>query len=335
MLPPIYPVRPASSAAVCPRGCPSVMRKSKPFSEISLIKFVTIVNFAFAVGGLFFAFVSKSQSVLFDALYSFTSSFFTLISARVVQLVKRGDDRQFQFGYGSFEPLFIVIRTMFILTMNCALAYAALKTLLGGGAVIGAESAALYTLISVCVCAAVSVVLRIAAKKTDSPVLSAEAKSWVNDTLLSVSVLAAFCCIFVLRRTRAAFVIPYIDSGMTLLFIVLLVPQFVRQLGDNIQELLTAAPPVDIQQELDAVIRPYIAAYDLAGFKTYSTKRGRTLYIVVHVYLKHDVPIKRVDVVRKAMIRDIRNYWHYSDTDIVFTLDKTWIPLSFPHGESS
>jgi predicted Co/Zn/Cd cation transporter (cation efflux family) len=85
---------------------------------------------------------------------------------------------------------------------------------------------------------------------------------------------------------------------------------------------------VDIQKQLDAVIEPFIEKHNLAGFNAYSTKRGRTLYVVVHVYLNENRTVKTIDRIRKEMIRAIRKYWHYSDIDIVFTFDTTWIPLS-------
>jgi len=245
-----------------------------------------------------------------------------------VKLIKKGEDENYHFGYGSFESLFIVIQTMFILTMNFVLAYFAVKTLFAGGANIGVDSATIYTTISVIVCAFVYIVLKRASKKYTSPVLSAEAKSWLNDTLLSIAILIALLGIIFLPRTSFAFIVPYIDSGMTLLFVLLLLPQFVRQLWENILELLTSAPSVDIQKELDAVIEPFIEKHNLAGFNAYSTKKGRTLYVVVHVYLNKNRTVKTIDKTRKEMIRAIHKYWHYSEIDIIFTFDRTWIPLS-------
>jgi predicted Co/Zn/Cd cation transporter (cation efflux family) len=194
-----------------------------------------------------------------------------LMSLYVVRLNKKGEDENYHFGYGAFEPLFIVIQTMFILTMNFVLAYFAVRTLLSGGAHIGVNAASTYTAISVIVCALVYVVLKRASKKYASPVLSAEAKSWLNDTMLSIAVLTAFLGIIFLSGTPLSFIVPY---------------------------------------------------------NAYSTKRGRTLYVVVHVYLNENRTVKTIDRIRKEMIRAIRKYWHYSDIDIVFTFDTTWIPLS-------
>jgi predicted Co/Zn/Cd cation transporter (cation efflux family) len=208
------------------------------------------------------------------------------------------------------------------------LAYFAVKTLISGGAHIGVDAATIYTSISVAVCALVYIILKSASKKYTSPVLSAEAKSWLNDTLLSIAILIALFGIIFLPRTSFAFIVPYIDSGMTLLFVLLLLPQFIRQLWDNILELLNSAPPANIQQELDTVINPFILKHHLAGFNAYSTKRGRTLYVVVHVYLNKNRTVKTIDRIRKKMIRALRKYWHYSEIDIIFTYDTTWIPLS-------
>ncbi len=316
----------------CPKTAESVSFMKK-INELSLIRLVTVINFVFGLAGIVFAVLARSRSVLFDALYSFIASFFTLISARVVRLVISGEDRDYQFGYGSFEPFFIVIRTVFILLMNVMMAFFAVRTILDGGNTVNVSVAILYTLLSIITCAVIAGVLRGAARKNDSPVLAAEAKSWLNDTLLSSAVLAAFAGIILLRSTPLAFLIPYIDPAITLVFIAVMIPSLAIQFFVNMRELLVAAPPVELQEELDAIIEPYIAANNFSDFQTYSTKRGRNLYVVVHIYMKKDASVKELDKIRKAIVRDIRNFWHYSDIDIVFTLDTSWIPLSFPQGE--
>lgn len=301
--------------------------------EIAILKLSTIVNVSFALAGFGFALWSRSQSVFFDALYSFTASFFTLISARVVRLVLKEDDRHYQFGYGAFEPLFIIIRSLFIICIDLSLAYQAIRGIINGGNYIDLNAASFYTIASIIVCCVVAALLNRWARKLDSPVLRAEARSWLTDTLISASVFAAFIAMRLLERTQAAWFVPYVDPLITLVFICCVLPQFVQQLLYNMRELLTAAPPSDIQAELDAVIAPFIEREQFAGFKNYSAKRGRTLYIVTHVYLKTDRKVKELDQIRKQMVKAVKNYNSFSDVDIVFTLDPSWISLSVPSAE--
>lgn len=294
-------------------------------SEVGILKISTIINMFFAAAGFVFAILARSQSVLFDALYSFTSSFFTLISARIVHLVMKGDDRKYQFGYGAFEPLFIVIRSIFTICMNLVLGANALRAILTGGYTINITAAGAYTLLSIVSCLIFFISLKRAALRFDSPVLRAESKSWLNDTLISLSVLAAFIIMAVLSQTGFAFVIPYIDPAIAIIFICCMLPQFLKQLFDNMRELLTAAPPAEVQKELDAIIEPFISTYDFDDFRTYSAQRGRTLYTVVHIYMRREESMLELDRIRKLMVQEIRAYRRHSDIDIVFTLNPAWI----------
>ena len=81
---------------------------------------------------------------------------------------------------------------------------------------------------------------------------------------------------------------------------------------------------------MDDIIRPLVEKHGFSGFKIYSVQRGRTLYILIHVYLAEERKIRELDKIRKEMICAIRKYNSFSDTDIIFTIDTTWIPLSVP-----
>jgi len=296
--------------------------------ELSILTVSTVVSFVFGIAGIVFAFLAKSRSVLFDGLYSFVASFFTIISARVVKLVARGDNQEFQFGYGAFEPLLIIIRVLCTLFMYLILGFDAAKTIADGGNEIVFSVAFIYAALSASVCFFFWAALRRAAHRITSPVLIAEAKGWFNDFLLSLSVLSAFLVAYLLQATPLKAISRYADSGITLLMIVCMSPSLVRLFASNMRELVAAAPSQEIQDQLRAIIDGYRAACDFAGFKTYSEKRGRNLYLIVYIVLKHEVPIKSLDKIRKYMMSDIRKWWHQCDCDILFTIDQSWMPSS-------
>lgn len=298
--------------------------------EVSLLKTATVISLLFACIGFFFALQSRSQSVFFDAFFSFTSVFFTLISAKVVKLVMKGDDSNYHFGYGAFEPLFIVIRSIFTICMNAALAANAIRTIISGGNEITLSYAAFYTILSAAVSLAGALVLLHSARKQNSPTLFAESRSWFNDALLSFSVLFSFALILILRHTPAAGATVYMDSVITLFFIAFVSPQFFKQLSFNMKELLIAAPSKDVQKELDAVIEPLVRKHRFSGFDIYSSQRGRSLYIMIHVYLESERKIRELDKIRREMVCAVKKYNPFSDTDIIFTIDTSWIPLSVP-----
>lgn len=298
--------------------------------EIALIRTTTLICFLFGVTGVAMAVVARSRSMLFDGMYSFIQSIFILCSASIVRLIGRGDNREYQFGYGAFEPFFIVVRTIALLCMNIFLAWGAATSILAGGYRVKASVAIVFTAVSVIVCGIIWRVLVVTSRRENSPVLKAEAKSWLNDTLISCAVLASFVVMAILDRTPFAWLSPYADPIITILFIGGMTPTLVSQLVTNTRELLDAAPPMEIQRGLEDIVQSHVQRNGFQSFQVYSTKRGRTISSIIHVQLKQEMPLRQLDTIRKNMLKDIKKFWQWSDTDIVFTIDPSWIPLSAP-----
>lgn len=298
--------------------------------EIALIRTTTIICFLFGVSGVAMAVIARSRSMLFDGMYSFIQSIFILCSASIVRLISRGDNREYQFGYGAFEPFFIVVRTIALLSMNVFLAWGAVTSILAGGYRVKASVAIVFTAISVIVCAIIWRILVITARRDNSPVLKAEAKSWLNDTLISCAVLVSFVVMAILDRTPYAWLSPYADPAITILFIAGMTPTLLSQMVENTRELLDAAPSMEIQQGLEDIVQSHVARNGFKSYQVYSAKRGRTISVIIHVQLRQEMTLRQLDAIRKNMLKDIKKFWQWSDADIVFTIDPSWIPLSAP-----
>ena len=206
--------------------------------ELIYIKAVNLICFMFGVLGIVLALIADSSSMLFDGMYSFIQSIFILLSGFVVRLLGRKDDEYFHFGYSAFEPFYIMLRTLSLFAMNAALGYNALKSIISGGYLVKASIVLFFTGFSAVVCSFVCAFLYKKAKELNSPLLRTEARSWLNDTLLSVAVLASFSVMAVLARLGIDGVMMYIDPVVTLLFVIFLVPGVVQQLWQAVKDLL-------------------------------------------------------------------------------------------------
>ncbi len=296
--------------------------------EIKLIRLSTIGNFSFGLIGIIFAILTHSRSILFDGLYSFVLSFFTLISARVVTLITKGQTANYQFGYGAYEPLLIIIRSIFLFGMYLVLGYEAITSLLNGGYIISTYFALIYSVISTSACFVIWVILRKTARRNTSPVLKAEAYGWFLDTILSAAVFMAFMIIYALNYMGAVTYVPFIDPIITLSLVLLMLPALYNMFVVNFRDMVAAAPSLEIQEELRTIMDGFQEKYSFVNIENYSEKRGRSLYLISHVYLEKEVPIKTLDKIRKEMVRTIKGWWFYSDIDILFTLNPAWIEMS-------
>lgn len=298
--------------------------------ELKYIRIVTLICFSFGVLGIISALAADSQSMMFDGMYSFIQSIFILLSGYIVKLISRSDNDKYQFGYGAFEPFFIVIRTMCLIFMDIVLIHGAFSDLISGGYTINASIAISVTAFSAVVCFFVWLFLYKKAKTLSSPLLKAESKSWLNDTLLSIAVLISFLIMNVLQRTGYSNLANYVDPLVTIMFIVFLIPGLAKEALDSTRELLGIAPPPEVQEKLEDIIEKYVDNYDFADYEIYSQKQGRTVTSIIHIMIKKETPVMYLDKVRKEILKDIKKEWSFSDTDIVFTLNTDWIKYSVP-----
>lgn len=298
--------------------------------ELKYIRIVTLICFSFGVLGIISAIAADSTSMMFDGMYSFIQSFFILLSGYVVKLISRSDNDKYQFGYGAFEPFFIVIRTMCLMFMNLVLIYGSFMDLLSGGYKVNAPIAISVTAFSAVVCFFVWLFLVKKGKVLSSPLLKAEAKSWLNDTLLSIAVLVSFFIMDILEKTGHSNIANYVDPLITIMFIVVLIPGLAKEILDSTRELLGIAPPPEVQEKLEVIIEKYVATYDFDDYEIYSQKQGRTVTSIIHIRIKKETPVMFLDKVRKEILKEIKKEWSFSDTDIVFTLNTDWVKYSVP-----
>ena len=298
--------------------------------EIIYIRAVTLICFAFGVLGIAAALISGSSSMFFDGMYSMVQSVFILLSGFIVRLIGRKDDEYYQFGYAAFEPFYIIIRTLVLLTMNSILASEAVESLFHGGRRVEASIGLAFTILSIVGCTGVYFFLKREAKKLNSPLLKAESRSWLNDILISVAVLVSFAVMAVFDRIGLSEEAMMIDPIITVAFAISLLPPLLKQMITSVKDLLDAAPPKDAQERLGAVMEKYSSLYGFSDYEIYSSNRGRTVLSTIHVILSEDLPVSKLDSMRKTMLKEIVETWPWSDTDIVFTIDPSWMKYAVP-----
>jgi predicted Co/Zn/Cd cation transporter (cation efflux family) len=303
---------------------------SKKNTELTLLRVTTIICLAFGIVGIITSQLAHSKSMFFDGMYSLVQSIFILTSGIIVSLLFRKDDARFQFGYSAFEPFFIVIRSAVLLTMNFSLAFGAMGSIINGGYLIDTSLALGFSAISLVVCVSVWQILSRFAKKLHSPVLRAEARSWFLDSAISFASLLAISGIALAHKSGHLALAYYIDPIITILFILALSPILSGQLRDSTRELLGGAPSEKIQRNLRKIVSNHVRKNDFLKDEVFAAKQGRSLSITAYIYLKKEIPLKQLDTIRKAILSDLQNYCSWSEADIVFTIDSSWIPLSQP-----
>lgn len=294
--------------------------------ELLIIRSVTVVCFLFGVIGTLLSFMANSTSLLFDGLYSLVQSLFILASSRVYRLITKAPDDDYQFGYSAFEPFFIVVRTTVLLTLDFVLFSTSLRSFFSGGYAVEGGYVIVYAIASVLVCLAVWALLQHEAKILSSPLLKAEAVSWLADALISLAVLVAFGFSAFLPDCLA----NYVDPVVTCLFVIALTPPLIKLIISSTRELLGCAPQEAVQEALEEVTRKSLVGLDFEIMSFSTAKRGRTLFLNMALQVHRDYPVRMLDDYRKKLIKAIRKEWKWLDVDVIFSADPGYLSISMP-----
>ena len=299
--------------------------------ELTALRVTTLICLSFGVLGIVISIIANANSMLLDGLYSMIQSLFILGSMRIVsRLFKEGDDKRFPFGCGAFEPFFLVLRSFALLSMVFTIACISTLAMFRGGYTIEHGTALTVSAISLVVCALVWIALAHLAKKLKSPTLRSESKAWFLDTALSLASVLAIASIFLINQTSYAYLAVYIDPALTLLFLFCLSPMLIKDIVHYSRQLLGAAPSKSIQTDLEKIVGRFVRTHGFRSSEVYASARGRSLMIVIHIYLWREQSVSELDTIRLKMVQALHTYSRFCDVDIVFTLDGRWADYQIP-----
>lgn len=302
------------------------MRNTK--REINILRLTTFVCLFFGVLGVVASQFALSRSLLLDGLYSLIQSLFILGSGRIVALLFKSDDDKFPFGFAAFEPFFLTLRSLALLAMVLIVGFTAFQSLFSGGYEISVDITLPLSIFSLIVCAIVHTVLKREAIRLKSPVLKAESKAWLLDTLLSLASMLAMLIAHIAAKFFWTALMRYIDPCLTLAFALCIAPALAKDLVQFSKELLKAAPSSTIQTALEKIAYRYVLKYDFLKAEVFASKQGRSLNVLMYIYLKEERSVLQLDAIRLEMVKALYAYSTWCEADIIFTLDDRWVDFN-------
>ncbi|WP_295720172.1 cation diffusion facilitator family transporter [uncultured Halovibrio sp.] len=280
------------------------------------------------VTGLVLSVITGSQVILLDGLFNLIYSVMAFLSVRVARLLAMPDNEKYPFGHAYFESLVNAAKGLLILGISLLALGDSVLVLLSGGREIVAGLAILYSVIATTSSIMTFVLLRRARRHTTSPLVEADFANWWINTVISASVLLAFCLIPLAEAVGFSVITPYVDPLMVATVVVLfcLSTPF-RMASDAIKELLNRAPPKHVRQPVHDVVEAVVEEWGAQDFSLRMVRPGRTLYLLVHVVLpaaSDNGTLGQQDRIRTDLDGRLRRIVPSLVLDVVFTADPRW-----------
>ena len=287
----------------------------------------TLGNLTVGSVGLAFSVVATSQAILLDGLFNLAYCVTSLFTIKVAQLVERGDDEHFPFGYSYFESLANGIKGMLVLGITVMAMVGAVESLFTGGRTIAAGVAVAYGIFAAAVCWGLALATRVGARTSGSPLVRADAENWIVNAAVSSAVLLAFGGILVLQRTAFAFLAPYVDPALVLLIVLVSISVPIRMAWSALMELLNRAPSPEIVAQANKIVKAATADLPVRHQFLRIIQPGRTRLVLVHLVLPSGFRVETLpslDAVREKTLAPLRDVYSVTYLDMIFTADTKW-----------
>ena len=173
----------------------------------------------------------------------------------------------------------------------------------------------------------VALYLRSAAKKTQSPLVELDAKSWTIDGLLTLAVLIAFASTMMIEKSEYAWMADYADPVIVATLVVLVIPVPYITIRDNIKQLLLGAPDQEMQIKVHELLAPELEKIDKQDYLVRMAKIGRFLYIQIFIQLTPQSEARDInsqDTIRQRISEKLTSEFSSANVDIIFTMERKW-----------
>ncbi|WP_434051644.1 MAG: cation transporter [Roseibium sp.] len=210
-------------------------------------------NLGMGLAGAVAAWLSNSQALLIDGLFSLIGYISAVFAMRISQTAHLGPDRQRPFGYAADEALCATFRSLALIGLvifGISQAILGISDYVLGGDVeaIRLEPVAVYTVIVAAACFWLAGVHHSAWKRTGrrSDMLKLEAQASVYDSVITVFAGAGLLSTPYLKDTLLEPIAPVMDSVMVLILCSIAILSYFRAFRKGMAQLAGApASPAD------------------------------------------------------------------------------------------
>ena len=287
-------------------------KKEKATMTVSLY-----ANLFFVLLELVMAVHTGSQAVLLDAVYDGIEFCMLLPSVFLIPLLYKPSNEKYPFGHMQMETVFLVVKGITMTAVTVGLITNSINILFHGGRTVSFSTVAWFELTACVLGVAVTIYLRRRNRNLNSPIVDVEMQGWQIDSVLSLGMTAAFFLPQIVTYPWFGQFVPYLDSVLTIILSVIMLPTPIRTVITGIRDLLLISPEEETVQEIKDIVEPVLAACDYSDLYYEIVRTGRKLWISAYITLnKDELSVRRFKILQTRCIAALAQKY----TDFYFEL---------------
>jgi len=253
-------------------------------------------NLFMAVAGVLAAYLSRSDALLVDGLYSGINFASAMVAARISTAILRPANSRYPFGYGAYEALYVKFRALVLLGIMIFAAFGSVQKIITyamGGQVpeLVFGPIMVYTIVMVVACFGLAAWHHKNWQRTGrrSMLLSTESKAAIVDGIISGGAGGGLLAASLLRGTSLAMLVPIADSILVLVLTVFMIREPVVMFLGALREVAGEAADPKTHQNVRARLEGLFQGRPFTLLEVVVIKTGRTHFVVA--YVKPDSPV--------------------------------------------
>lgn len=254
-------------------------------------------NLLMAVAGVVAAYLSRSDALLVDGLYSGVNFVSAIVAARISVAVARPADRRYPFWYDVHEALYVTFRSLVLLGILAFAVSGAVGKIVvyaTGGEVpeLVFGPILVYSIAMVVICLVLAAWHHYNWRRSGrrSELLTTESRAAVVDAVISGGAGGGLLAAGLLRGTALEFVVPVADSIIVLVMCVFIIRQPVMMFLGALREVAGAAADPAVIEKIRIHLQEFLQDRPYILLEVAVTKMGRCHFVVA--YIKPDAPIE-------------------------------------------
>ena len=295
--------------------------------EKSGLKLSVFGTLFMSIFGISFGLWIQSVAILLDGFFNFISLIMAIASLWVSWLITQPSNSLFQFDYLNFIPFINLIKGLLVSFLSLFALASSIITILEGGRTMNAGLAVIYAIIAAGGCLIIALIQHKIAQKTGSSMVIVDAQNWLVNGLISFSVGIAFSIVVLIKGSSWEWFIPYSDSTIVIIMVLISIGVPIKIVIDNLKQLLLAAPNPKIQKELKSILATLIQDLPCDQYTVRMTQTGQYPYLYILWLLPQqdkNSTVEQIDKYRNTVANALKQFNSDITVDIIFTEDQSW-----------
>lgn len=265
-------------------------------------------NLVMAIAGVVTAYLSRSDAILVDGLFSGVNFASAIIAARVGAIVLLPPDREHPWGFEAYEAVYVMFRSLVLVGVTVFASFSAGAKILAYSfgeqvpeLVLG--PIVIYTLAMSLICFGLAAWHRVNWRRSgkQSEVLKIESNASSIDGCISLGAGAALIGTLFLVDTPLDFLIPITDAILVLILSLLIIRQPTTSMFKALRELTGGAASPDVSARIRETTADCQSEFPFEIVDIIITKIGRVYTVVPSLKPTTSICAEQVDELRARL----------------------------------